>query len=145
MSTVLSRTVARLMIAPALMVGAALLVGGYAGVGDGFSAGVVAALGVLMQYVALGYRDAERLLPGRLAPAAAFVGVLLALLVALVPLVAGKPLLTHWPGPQQPVAKLGKLELMTPVLFDVGVALLVLGSVVGLVRLLAAAADRGPA
>jgi len=43
------------------------------------------------------------------------------------------------------VVKLGKLELMTPVLFDVGVALLVLGSVVGLVRLLAAAADRGPA
>ncbi len=144
MSAVLPRTVGRVLAAPAFMVAAALLVGGYAGVGDGFSAGVVAALGVLMQYVALGYRDAERLLPGRWAPPAAFLGLLLALLVALVPLVAGRPLLTHWPGPGAPVVKLGKLELMTPVLFDIGVALLVFGAVVGLVRVLAAAADRGP-
>lgn len=145
MSDVLPRSVGRLLAAPTLMVAAGLLVGGYAGVGDGFSAGVVAGLGVLMQYVALGYRDAERLLPGRLAPAAAFLGLLLALLVALIPLTVGKPLLTHWPGPGEHVTKLGKLELMTPVLFDVGVALLVFGAVVGLVRVLAAAAERGPA
>lgn len=145
MSDLLPSVVGRLLAAPALMIAAALLVGGYAGVGDGFSAGVVAALAVLMQYVTLGYRNAERLLPGRWAPGAAFAGVLLALLVALVPLVAGRPLLTHWPGPDAPVTTFGKLELMTPVLFDVGVALLVFGSVVGLVRVLAAAADRGPA
>ena len=145
MTTVFTRTVARFLMVPTFMVAAALLVRGYSDVGDGFSAGVVAALGVLMQYVGLGYRDAERLLPVRLAPAWAFAGLGLALMVALVPLVAGRSMLTHFPRPGASVTKLGTLELITPVLFDVGVALLVFGAVVGIIRTLAHADDGRPA
>ncbi|MGI8439045.1 MAG: MnhB domain-containing protein [Thermoleophilaceae bacterium] len=141
MTTVLTRTVARLLMVPTFVVAGAVLVKGYSDVGDGFSAGVVAALGVLMQYVGLGYRDAERLLPMRLAPAWGFAGLGLALSVAFVPAAAGRPLLTHSPGPGAPVTKFGTLELITPVLFDVGIALLVFGAVVGIIRTLAEADD----
>lgn len=141
MTTVLTRMVARLLMVPTFVVAGAVLVKGYSDVGDGFSAGVVAALGVLLQYLGLGYRDAERLLPMRLAPAWAFAGLGLALAVAFVPAAAGRPLLTHAPGPGAPVTKLGTLELITPVLFDVGVAFLVFGAVVGIIRTLAGADD----
>ena len=53
-TTVLTRMVARLLLAPVLVVAAAVLVKGYADVGDGFAAGVIAALGVLLQYLAFG-------------------------------------------------------------------------------------------
>ena len=141
MTTVLTRMVARLLMVPTFVVAGAVLVKGYSDVGDGFSAGVVAALGVLLQYLGLGYRDAERLLPMRLAPAWAFAGLGLALAVTFVPAAAGRPLLTHAPGPGAPVTKLGTLELITPVLFDVGVAFLVFGAVVGIIRTLAGADD----
>ena len=65
MSSVQTRAVARLLLAPVLMVAAAVLVTGYVDVGDGFAAGVVAALGVLVQYLAFGRAAVERALPVR--------------------------------------------------------------------------------
>jgi hypothetical protein len=62
-------------------------------VGDGFSAGVIAALGIVLQYLALGREEAERLLALRLIGPAAFVALLGALAVALIPLARGDALL----------------------------------------------------
>jgi multisubunit Na+/H+ antiporter MnhB subunit len=138
---VLTRMVARLLLLPTLMISAALLVGGYVQPGDGFSAGVVAALALLLQYLAFGRECVERLLPVRWMGMLTFVGLLLALLVAAVPLFLGDEPLTHYPHPGGKVIYLGTLELITAVAFDVGIFLLVLGFAAGAVQLVAGASD----
>lgn len=141
MTTELTRTVARLLLAPLLVLAAAVLVKGHSGAGDGFAAGVIAALAVLLQYAALGWREVERSLPVRHAPATAVAGLLVALAVATAPLPRGEPLLTHVPPAGEQAVKLGTLPLTSGVLFDAGVFLLVLGSVVAIVRALAMPAE----
>ncbi len=139
MTTLAIQAVARLVLPPTLMVAAATLVKGYADTGDGFAAGVIAALGLILQYIAFGVRETEARLPLRHAPRIAIAGLLLALGVAFAPVALGRPPLTHAPGPGEDVIYVGSLELITPVLFDVGVFLLVVGAVVAAVRLLALA------
>jgi multisubunit Na+/H+ antiporter MnhB subunit len=130
----LTQTVARLLLLPALMVAASVLVKGYVDVGDGFSAGVIAALGVLIQYLAFGQTHVELFAPPALVRRLALLGLLLALLVVFVPPLAGKPLLNHFPAPGGRVIHLGKLELHTAVVFDVGVFLLIFGFAVAVIH-----------
>ena len=143
MNTGMTELVSRALLAPAFGVAAAVLVKGYADVGDGFSAGVIAALGVLLQYVAFGYRRAEELLPVRWAPFAVFGGLFLSLVVAFLPLAFGDRLFTHYPLAGTEPIHLGTLELITAVAFDAGVFLLVFGAAVGIIHLAARAAERG--
>jgi multisubunit Na+/H+ antiporter MnhB subunit len=120
--------VARLLPAPSLVVAAGLIVKGYAEVGDGFAAGVIVALTVALIYVALGAENAEAALPMlRHSPAIAVAGVLLALVSGFVSLAFGDPPVTHYPRPGDHVVKIGALELFTPLLFDIGIFLLVVG------------------
>ena len=137
MTTVLTRMVARLLLVPILMVAVAILVKGYVDVGDGFAAGVIAALGVLLQYLAFGRAAVERVLPVRHAPKLAIGGLLVALAVVFVPVLLGQPPLRHAPPPGAEVIHLGSLELLTAVLFDAGVFALVLGMVVATIHLIA--------
>ena len=141
--TALTRAIARLLLLPTLMVAAAILVKGYVEVGDGFGAGVIAALGILLQYAAFGAREAGRLPPVRFAPAIAFAGLLLALLVAFLPTLRGEAILTHSPAPGAPVVHLGTVELLTAVLFEVGVFLLVVGFAIGAIDMIARVAGDG--
>jgi multisubunit Na+/H+ antiporter MnhB subunit len=136
------RLVTRLLLAPTLMIAAAILVKGFAQVGDGFAAGAVAALGILLVYVAYGRRASERLLPvgGMVATAVAGLGV--AFLVAFVPPLLGRPILSHFPGPGEAVVHVGTLEILTTVLFDLGIAMLVVGSVAGALAIIARFAER---
>ena len=143
MTSVLTQSVARLLLAPILVVAVAVLVKGYADVGDGFSAGVIAALGILLQYVAFGREEAERQLPVRLLPACTFAGLLAALAVAFWPVLRGDALLEHLPPPGASVIELGTIELITAVLFDVAVFLLVLGALVGIVHAIARSGEEG--
>ena len=107
MSTVID-VVAPRLLGPALMVAAAIIVKGYGDVGDGFSAGVIVALAVALRYVTVGPDGAEQGLP-----------------------------FTHYPPPGDPVVKIGTVELITAVAFDVGLFLLVAGALVTLVHQLA--------
>lgn len=132
----MTRMVSRLLLAPALMVALATLIKGYVDAGDGFAAGVIAALAIGLQYVAFGSEEIERTLPVRFAPAAAALGLLLALAVTFIPVLFGRPLLTHYPPPGAEVIHFGTLEILTAVLFDIGVFLLVLGFAVETIRLL---------
>jgi multisubunit Na+/H+ antiporter MnhB subunit len=140
-TSVLTVAAARLLMAPILVVAAAVLVKGYADVGDGFSAGVIAALGVVLQYLALGREEAERLLALRLIGPAVFVALLGALAVALIPLARGDALLEHAPAPGADVVELGTIELITAVAFDVAIFVLVVAAVVGIVRAIAHVAE----
>lgn len=122
------RVVARQLPGPSLMVAASLIVKGYAEVGDGFAAGVIVALAIALTYIAVGAEGAEAALPMlRHTPKLAVGGLLLALASGFFPLALGQPPVTHRPGPGEHVTKIGALELFTPLLFDIGVFLLVVG------------------
>ena len=138
----LTQTVARLALAPSLAIAVAMLVKGYSDVGDGFTAGVVAGLGILLQYAAFGYLHVERVIPVRHAVSVALAGLAVTLAVAFAPLLWGEPPVTHYPRPGASVVHVGTLELLTAVAFDVGVFLLVLGVTVGAVDGIARAAER---
>ena len=137
MSTVID-VVAPRLLGPAVMVAAAIIVKGYTDVGDGFSAGVIVALAIALRYITFGPRRAELSLPVlRHAPVVAAAGLLLGLAVGFLPVVFGDPPFTHQPGPGEHVVKLGTLELISAVAFDIGVFMLVCGVLVTLVHHLA--------
>jgi multicomponent Na+:H+ antiporter subunit B len=127
--------VAPRLLGPAIMLAMALIVKGYTDVGEGFSAGVVVALAIGLRYVTLGAERAERTLPiARRANVVAASGLLIAFGFGFSGLVWGQPPFTHWPLPGEAVVRIGKLELTTAVGFDVGLFLLVVGSLVMLIR-----------
>lgn len=140
----ITRGVARILYLPIFMIAAALLVKGFVETGDGFSAGVVAALGVLLRYLAFGYEETKRLLVVRHATTMACAGLFLALAVAAAPLFFGSAVLTHYPPAGVSPIHLGTLELMTAVLFDIGIFVLVLGFIVGVMSYFAAAGNSVP-
>lgn len=141
MTSTMTRTVARLLLLPTLVTAFAILVKGYTQPGDGFSAGVVAALGVLLQLMVFGREEAEKIPGVRQAGTLAFVGLLAALALALVPLLFGDAVLTHYPPPGAKVSHFGTLEFITAVLFDGAVFLLVFGFVVGTVGAISRATE----
>ena len=138
MTSVLTRMVARGLLVPTLIVAAAILVKGYVDVGDGFAAGIVAALGVLVQYVAFGREEVVAALPIARAPAVAMAGLAVGVVVFAVPFLAGGAPLEHWPPPEDKPLHVGSLEIITAVAFDIGVFLLVLGAAVTIIDALAA-------
>jgi multisubunit Na+/H+ antiporter MnhB subunit len=130
--------IAARLLGPALMVAAAIIVKGYTDVGDGFSAGVIVALAIALRYITLGPDVAERSLPVlRTAPIVAAGGLLIALGFGFAGVLVGDPPFTHYPGPGEDVVKIGTLEILTAVGFDVGLFLLVTGTLVTLVHHLA--------
>lgn len=140
------QVVAPRLLGPALMFAAAIIVKGYGDVGDGFSAGVVVALAISLRYIVLGPDQAEHGLPIlRRAPVVAVAGLLVALASGFFPLLLGEPPFTHQPGPGEHVVKIGTLELITAVAFDIGVFLLVTGVLVVLVHHLTRLVERSQA
>jgi multicomponent Na+:H+ antiporter subunit B len=143
--SVVIEVIAPRLLGPALMVALALIVKGYTDVGDGFSAGVIVALAIALRYIALGRERAEGGLPIlRHAPVIATGGLLVALAVGAFPVLFGDPPFTHLPAPGESVAKIGTLELITAVAFDLGLFLLVTGVLVTLVHQLADLVEREP-
>ncbi|EKE44495.1 hypothetical protein OCGS_1333 [Oceaniovalibus guishaninsula JLT2003] len=119
--------VTRLMLPIAVMVGAFIFLRGHNDPGGGFIAGLVVAIAVLMQYMASGFawtqnrqRVAYHTLIG--------LGVVVALLTGAGSMLAGVPFLTSAFG-YFTIPPLERFELATAMLFDLGVFLTVLGSV----------------
>jgi multisubunit Na+/H+ antiporter MnhB subunit len=138
----MSRFAARVLFLPVWMVALGILVKGYFDTGDGFGAGVVASLGVLMQYTAFGPQAMRDVWIVRHVRRLAASGLVTALMVVFGPVLAGDPLMTHWPPAEEHARHVGSLELTTAFLFDIGVFLLVLGFCIGVIDLLA---QQGPA
>ena len=141
MTSVLTRIVSRALLAPTLVVAVALLVKGYADVGDGFAAGIVASLGILLQFLAFGRDEVAAALPIRHAQAIALCGLAVGVAVFAVPLLFGGAPLEHWPPAARAPVHIGSLELITAVAFDIGVFLLVLGCAVTIIDALASGAE----
>ncbi|KAB0548485.1 monovalent cation/H+ antiporter subunit A [Pseudomonas argentinensis] len=119
-------SIARILLPMALLVSAFIFVRGHNLPGGGFIAGLITAIALILQYVAHGVEWTQRRMPWSFHSIAGL-GVLIAALTGLGSLAFGAPFLTsafdyfHLP-------LIGKFELATALLFDLGVYLAVVGS-----------------
>lgn len=134
MRSVLLQTTARLAYPVIIMFALFMFFRGHNFPGGGFIGGLLASSGVLLIYIAFGMRLGDRTyrLDYRLSASA---GLIFAALAGLLPMFSGRPFLTSmfW---QIDIPIVGVLELSTVLLFDLGVFLVVLGSIVGTVKVL---------
>lgn len=127
----LIQSIARLILIPGWIMALALMLKGYVDIGDGFSAGVIAALVVVIQGLAFGAEEMEQMVLARMAPMMAFVGLAIAYGIAFIPPVFGHPIMLHQPTMNSSAVHFGVLEFITPVLFDIAVFMVVYGFCVG--------------
>ncbi len=132
MDSLILRTAARLIMPLQLAFSVLLLIRGHNEPGGGFIGGLVAACGIALHGIAFGIPAARRLLrvtPQRLTG----IGLFLAALSGVPGLVLGQPFMTGLWGGSVPTLIAGQLKFGTPLLFDVGVYLVVAGIAVHLV------------
>jgi multicomponent K+:H+ antiporter subunit A len=119
--------ISRALLPFALMFSIFLLLRGHNQPGGGFIAGLMAAVALVLQYVASGTEWTESRLRVRYTPVIA-IGLLMAFLTGLGALVFGYPFLSAtFTYVQIPV--IGEIELATAMFFDLGVFLTVVGVV----------------
>ncbi len=131
---------ARLLLPVALMVGVFLFLRGHNLPGGGFVAGLVFAIAMMLQYLAEGE---ERTFARQRVPYLAMMGagVVTATATGVAAWAFGQPYLTSWHG-YVTLPPLDKFELATASLFDLGVFLCVLGSVLAMLHTLSRIAKR---
>ncbi|MDR5675635.1 MAG: MnhB domain-containing protein [Armatimonadota bacterium] len=125
MSTVVLRTVARLVVPAGILNGVRLLFAGHESPGGGFVGGLVTALAVVLGWLTLGPPPRARRWERGVA-----LGVGLALATGLGGVVLGRPFLTH------SILQVGSVKLTTSLLFDIGVFVLVVSATLAAVRTL---------
>jgi multicomponent Na+:H+ antiporter subunit B len=127
MSSLVLRVSTRFMLPLLLLFSVFLLLRGHNEPGGGFSGGLVASSAFVLYGFAFGVPEARRVLT--LEPHTLLgVGLLIAVGSGSAGLLGGRPLMTGlWVQPALP--GLGRLDLGTPLLFDVGVYLVVVGVV----------------
>lgn len=124
--TPFTRIVAAIILPVAFLVAVSHLLFGGKVPGDGFTAGVISGLGVALWYVVFGYDEAVRRLrwfrPSRMLP----VGLAITVINAAVPLFLGREFAAF--SDFIPAGPAG-LHLTSTLIFELGIALTVLGSV----------------
>jgi len=132
MNSIIFRTVSRLLMGLMLLFSLFLLWRGHNEPGGGFIGGLVAAAGLVVYGLADGPASMRAIL--RADPRAiALTGLLIAIVAGLMPLLSGSDFLTGlWLFIGATETDKG-LALGTPLLFDIGVYLTVVGGVVGMV------------
>lgn len=125
MTSLILRTMVRLLLPLLLMFSVFLLLRGHNEPGGGFVGGLMAATGFALVSIAFGSATARQVL--RIDPLFLIgAGLLLALASGLITLWFNQPFLTGvWY--KLPLGTFGKLELGTPLFFDIGVYLTVWG------------------
>lgn len=125
MTSILLRSVARIILPLAFLVAAHLLMRGHNLPGGGFVAGLMAASALILQFVATDRSSAESGLPRR-PETLIWLGLLVATGSAIASLLLGFPLLTHTTFAID-LPLLGHVEIATAMFFDIGVFLVVSG------------------
>jgi multisubunit Na+/H+ antiporter MnhB subunit len=123
-STLVLRTVARVVVPLGVLYGLRLLFVGHDAPGGGFVGGLVTALAVLARWLAFGPPPPRRWERG------VTLGVGVAAATGLAALLVGRPPLTH------AVTHLGPVKVATSLVFDVGVYVLVVSATLAAVRTL---------
>lgn len=124
MNSVLLATVARLLTGVLLVFSVFLLLRGHNLPGGGFGGGLVAASAIVLHALAHGFPSARQML-GIYPRLVAGIGLLIAIVSGLAGVAAGRPFLTGLWNQAWELPMVGKLG--TPLAFDVGVYLTVLG------------------
>ncbi|MCL4871539.1 MAG: Na+/H+ antiporter subunit B [Anaerolineae bacterium] len=125
MDSLIVRTATKTILPLLLMFAIFLFLRGHNEPGGGFIGGLVAAAAIILLAVSGGVRHAETVTTRQTAQRMMAVGLLLAWLTAVGPILWGKPLLYgYWP-PGWEILGIGKLG--TPLLFDLGVFFVVIG------------------
>jgi multisubunit Na+/H+ antiporter MnhB subunit len=134
-TSLILRTTTRFVLPLLLLFSVFLLVRGHHEPGGGFSGGLVAAAAFVLYRFAFGREEVRRVLPVD-ARALIGAGLLVALAGGSAALLAGRPLMTSlwW---QVAVPGVGELDLGTPLVFDVGVYLTVVGVTLSIILPLA--------
>lgn len=131
--SIILRTVARLMLPILLLLSLFMLVRGHNLPGGGFIGGLLAASAFILQIIAYGPVHVRKIIPVNFLSLTA-IGVIFAAVWGLIGLVTGQAyMLAFWL--KEPVPGIGKLG--TPVLFDIGVYLTVIGVTTQLALILA--------
>ena len=135
MTSPILRTTTRFLLPLLLLLSVFLLFRGHHEPGGGFSGGLVAAAAFVLCRFAFGVEEVKRALP--VDPRALMgAGLLVALGSGSLPLLTGQPLMTGLWG-RLPVPGVGDLDLGTPLLFDLGVYLTVVGVTLSIILPLA--------
>jgi len=140
------RRAARLVLPMSLVVAVYIFWRGHNQPGGGFIAGLVVAVALVLQYMALGQQRAEYLLhgqAGRRFTRWVGIGLGIAWLTGVGAFAFGKPFLTSAHG-HPTVPLLGELPLATAALFDLGVFITVVGATLLMLSMLGAASRPPP-
>jgi len=132
MNSLIFKTVSRFLVCLMLLFSVFLLLRGHNEPGGGFIGGLVAAAGIIVYGLADGpaaVRDMLRVDPRAIAMA----GLLIALIAGLIAALAGASFLTGLWTFINPTPDDKGLALGTPLIFDIGVYLVVIGGVLGMV------------
>jgi multicomponent Na+:H+ antiporter subunit B len=125
MRSLILMTATRFLLPLLLLFSIFLLLRGHNAPGGGFAGGLVVASAFALYGFAFGVSESRRLLgvqPRTLVGA----GLLVALFSALISLLRGQPLMTgQWTSVHVPM--IGPIDVGTPILFDIGVYLVVIG------------------
>jgi multicomponent Na+:H+ antiporter subunit B len=134
MKSLILRTTVRFLLPLLLVFSAFLFLRGHNEPGGGFAAGLVAAAAFALYAIAYGVPAAREVM--RLEPRLLISFGLLAALVSGLPgMLGGQPCLAClWALP--PILETLRIELGTPLLFDLGVFLVVVGATTGIVFML---------
>lgn len=102
--------------------------------GGGFIGGLLASAGMLLIYITFGMREGDRIY-GQYYRAVAVLGLACAATAGIVPMLLGMPFLSSlfW---DLHIPLVGTFALSTVLLFDFGVFLVVVGTIVGSVKVL---------
>ena len=133
LSTPFTRSVSTIVLPIAILIGIAQILYGGSGPGDGFTAGVTIGLAISLWFVVLGYHEAKRQLPWFLPAQITRLGLVLALLNALLPALLGKGFMGHIQfdkalGIYDIVGSFG-LHITSSLIFEIAIALTVMGCI----------------
>jgi multicomponent Na+:H+ antiporter subunit B len=135
MSSLILRSTARVLLPLLLLFSIYLLLRGHNEPGGGFIGGLLASIAVILQLIARGAREIQSLLPvdpRRLVG----LGLLVALGATIAPVLVGETYFTALWG-ELPLPGGEPLKLGLPLLFDLGVYLVVFGVTLGVVLTIA--------
>jgi len=118
--------VAQIILPLALLVSVYIFLRGHNQPGGGFIAGLITAIALLLQYIARGYEWTSSRLPLSY-PVISVLGLVVAVITGLGSWLFGYPFLTSSFG-YFDIPLIGKTELATAMLFDLGVYLAVVGA-----------------
>lgn len=125
MNRLILRTTAPLHLFLLVLFAVYLLLRGHNAPGGGFIAGLMTALAIILQAIVFDTHHARRLFPFRESSVIG-VGLLIAVGTGLLGPVVGAPFLNHYFATLES-GLLGKVEVATAVVFDIGVYLVVVG------------------